>query len=147
MLFRSYGFAFLFGMAGTTELAGIAEFARTAPESLRLPLILAFVLVAAGVLVLRVLEPDRLRPFRTPAAWLAAPAAILSCGYLPDRLRAGIGEPPPGMEVEVVVEDEPLGTAGAIETLHEHAAQTREEDPREEVAAKLALCRESDRPR
>ena len=39
---------------------------------------------------------------------------ILSCGYLPDRLRAGIGEPPPGMTVEVVVEDEPLGTAGAI---------------------------------
>ncbi len=39
---------------------------------------------------------------------------ILSCGYLPERLRAGIGTPPPGMEVEVVVEDEPLGTAGAI---------------------------------
>ena len=39
---------------------------------------------------------------------------ILSCGYLPERLRAGIGTPPPGIEVEVVVEDEPLGTAGAI---------------------------------
>jgi NDP-sugar pyrophosphorylase family protein len=39
---------------------------------------------------------------------------ILSCGYLPERLQAGIGTPPPGMEVEVVVEDEPLGTAGAI---------------------------------
>ncbi|MGA0122124.1 MAG: sugar phosphate nucleotidyltransferase [Gaiellales bacterium] len=39
---------------------------------------------------------------------------ILSCGYLPERLRAGIGEPPPGVEVEIVVEDEPLGTAGAI---------------------------------
>ena len=39
---------------------------------------------------------------------------ILSCGYLPDRLRAGIGDPPAGMEVEVVVESEPLGTAGAI---------------------------------
>ncbi len=39
---------------------------------------------------------------------------ILSCGYLPDELRAGIGTPPPGMTVDVVVEDEPLGTAGAI---------------------------------
>ena len=39
---------------------------------------------------------------------------IFSCGYLPERLRAGIGTPPPGLEVEVVVEDEPLGTAGAI---------------------------------
>ena len=39
---------------------------------------------------------------------------ILSSGYLPDALRAGIGTPPAGMTVEVVVEDEPLGTAGAI---------------------------------
>jgi mannose-1-phosphate guanylyltransferase len=39
---------------------------------------------------------------------------ILSCGFLPERLATGIGEPPPGVEVEVVVEDEPLGTAGAI---------------------------------
>ena len=39
---------------------------------------------------------------------------VFSCGYLPERLRAGIGTPPPGVQVEVVVEDEPLGTAGAI---------------------------------
>ena len=39
---------------------------------------------------------------------------VLSCGYLPDQLRAGIGAPPAGMVVDVVVEDEPLGTAGAI---------------------------------
>ena len=39
---------------------------------------------------------------------------ILSCGYLPERLRRAVGEPPAGMAVEVVVEDEPLGTAGAI---------------------------------
>jgi len=42
----------------------------------------AFVLVAIGVLVLRVLEPDRPRPFRTPAVWFVAPAAVLSCGFL-----------------------------------------------------------------
>jgi mannose-1-phosphate guanylyltransferase len=39
---------------------------------------------------------------------------ILSCGYLPDVLRAEFGSVPPGVDVEVVVEDEPLGTAGAI---------------------------------
>ena len=39
---------------------------------------------------------------------------ILSCGYLPDRLRAAVVSAPAGIEVEVVVEDEPLGTAGAI---------------------------------
>ncbi len=50
---------------------------------------------------------------------------ILSCGYLPERLAAGIGEPPPGVEVEVVVEDEPLGTAGAIA----YAARGRVDGP------------------
>jgi APA family basic amino acid/polyamine antiporter len=42
----------------------------------------AFVLVSIGVLVLRVREPQRVRPFRTPAVWFVAPAAVLSCGYL-----------------------------------------------------------------
>ena len=42
----------------------------------------AFVLVAIGVMVLRVREPDRHRPFRTPFIWLVAPGAVLSCGYL-----------------------------------------------------------------
>jgi APA family basic amino acid/polyamine antiporter len=42
----------------------------------------AFVLVAVGVMVLRIREPERHRPFRTPAVWVVAPAAILSCGYL-----------------------------------------------------------------
>ncbi|MPZ98810.1 MAG: NADH-quinone oxidoreductase subunit NuoN [Dehalococcoidia bacterium] len=43
-----YGFAFLFGIAGTTSLAGIADFVGTADEGTRLPLMLGFVLVAAG---------------------------------------------------------------------------------------------------
>lgn len=44
-----YGFAFLFGMAGTTSLPGIAEFVRAGSEGVRLPLIMAFVFVAAGI--------------------------------------------------------------------------------------------------
>jgi len=43
-----YGFAFLFGMAGSTSLPVIAEFIATAPESQRLPLLLAFVFILAG---------------------------------------------------------------------------------------------------
>ncbi|PKN81711.1 MAG: NADH-quinone oxidoreductase subunit N [Chloroflexi bacterium HGW-Chloroflexi-9] len=43
-----YGFAFLFGISGTVSLPGIAEFVRSGPESQRLPLILAFVFIAAG---------------------------------------------------------------------------------------------------
>jgi APA family basic amino acid/polyamine antiporter len=42
----------------------------------------AFVLVAAGVLVLRRTDPDRPRPFRTPFVPLVPLLAILSCGYL-----------------------------------------------------------------
>jgi APA family basic amino acid/polyamine antiporter len=42
----------------------------------------AFVLVAVGVLVLRIREPDRHRPFRTPFVWFVAPAAVVSCGFL-----------------------------------------------------------------
>ena len=42
----------------------------------------AFVLVAIGILILRVVDPARERPFRTPVAWFVAPAAVVSCGYL-----------------------------------------------------------------
>jgi len=42
----------------------------------------AFVVVAIGVMVLRIREPDRHRPFRTPFIWFVAPAAVVSCGYL-----------------------------------------------------------------
>jgi APA family basic amino acid/polyamine antiporter len=42
----------------------------------------AFVLVAVGVMALRIREPERHRPFRTPAIWFVAPAAVVSCGYL-----------------------------------------------------------------
>ncbi|TAJ19208.1 MAG: NADH-quinone oxidoreductase subunit N, partial [Dehalococcoidia bacterium] len=44
-----YGFAFLFGMAGTTSLEGIAAWVASGPEAQRLPLMLAFVLVAVGL--------------------------------------------------------------------------------------------------
>jgi NADH-quinone oxidoreductase subunit N len=44
-----YGFAFLFGLSGTTSLAGIAHFMGAAPEGTRLAVIFAFVMVAAGL--------------------------------------------------------------------------------------------------
>ncbi|MBA3343904.1 MAG: amino acid permease [Gemmatimonadales bacterium] len=42
----------------------------------------AFVLVSAGVIVLRKLEPDRVRPFRAPWVPLTPILSILSCFYL-----------------------------------------------------------------
>jgi APA family basic amino acid/polyamine antiporter len=38
--------------------------------------------VCAGVLVLRVKEPERPRPFKVPAVWCIAPAGILACLYI-----------------------------------------------------------------
>jgi APA family basic amino acid/polyamine antiporter len=42
----------------------------------------AFVLVAAGIIILRRTNPDQHRPFRTPLVPWVPLAAILSCGYL-----------------------------------------------------------------
>jgi APA family basic amino acid/polyamine antiporter len=42
----------------------------------------AFALVCGGVLVLRVIEPERPRPFRTPLVWVVAPLGMASCVYL-----------------------------------------------------------------
>jgi APA family basic amino acid/polyamine antiporter len=42
----------------------------------------AFALVCAGVLVLRVTEPERPRPFKVPGVWFVAPAGILACLYI-----------------------------------------------------------------
>ncbi len=42
----------------------------------------AFVLVSAGVIVLRRLEPDRVRPFRAPLVPLTPIISIVTCLYL-----------------------------------------------------------------
>jgi len=42
----------------------------------------AFVLVAAGVMLLRRTDPDRARPFKTPLVPIVPLVAIASCGYL-----------------------------------------------------------------
>ncbi len=39
----------------------------------------AFAMVALSVLILRKTDPNRPRPFRTPAAWVIAPLAIVGC--------------------------------------------------------------------
>jgi APA family basic amino acid/polyamine antiporter len=42
----------------------------------------AFALVCAGVLVLRVKEPDRPRPFRVPFIWVIAPLGVAACLFV-----------------------------------------------------------------
>jgi APA family basic amino acid/polyamine antiporter len=73
----------------TTILSGVfvgtfAAFANIneAVELTNIGTLFAFVLVSIGVLVLRVKEPTRERPFRVPFAPVTATISILACGYL-----------------------------------------------------------------
>lgn len=42
----------------------------------------AFALVCAGVLVLRVTEPERYRPFKVPFVWVIAPLGVAACVFI-----------------------------------------------------------------
>jgi basic amino acid/polyamine antiporter, APA family len=42
----------------------------------------AFALVCAGVLVLRVKEPNRPRPFKVPLPWVVAPLGVVACVFV-----------------------------------------------------------------
>ena len=42
----------------------------------------AFALVSIGVLVLRVKEPERPRPFKVPLVWVVAPLGALACAFV-----------------------------------------------------------------
>jgi APA family basic amino acid/polyamine antiporter len=62
-------------LSGLVRLGDLAEL-------VNIGTLFAFAIVSGGVLVLRVIEPDRPRPFRCPAVWLVAPLAIASCLFL-----------------------------------------------------------------
>ena len=53
----------------------------------------AFMVVAIGVIVLRIQKPNLARPFRCPAVFVVAPMAIASCGYLIYTLLGETGKP------------------------------------------------------
>jgi APA family basic amino acid/polyamine antiporter len=44
--------------------------------------LMAFVIVCAGIMMLRITRPRTTRPFRTPWVWFVAPAGIFSCGLM-----------------------------------------------------------------
>jgi basic amino acid/polyamine antiporter, APA family len=44
--------------------------------------LIAFIVVCAGVLVLRRTQPDTPRPFRVPAVWFVAPAGVVTCAAM-----------------------------------------------------------------
>jgi APA family basic amino acid/polyamine antiporter len=65
----------------TSALAGVARLDEIAALA-NAGTLVAFVAVAACLLVLRKRDPQRPRVFRTPLAWLVGPVAILGCIYL-----------------------------------------------------------------
>ena len=62
-------------LAATLQLSQIALLANAGT-------LCAFVAVAASMLVLRVRDPQRARPFRTPLPWIVGPVCIVGCLYL-----------------------------------------------------------------
>lgn len=71
-IFTAIVIAFFAGIARLDEIAALAN-AGT---------LIAFAAVGACLLVLRLREPDALRKFRVPGAWVIGPLAILGCIYL-----------------------------------------------------------------
>ncbi|NOT27427.1 MAG: amino acid permease [Acidobacteria bacterium] len=69
----------------TGIIVGLASLVGDAAETYDLTNIgtlFAFALVCAGVLVLRVIEPDRPRPFRVPCVWVIAPLGVAACLFV-----------------------------------------------------------------
>jgi APA family basic amino acid/polyamine antiporter len=64
--------------AGATIAAAVLPVGRLADYS-NSGTLFAFLMVAISVMVLRRTDPSRKRPFRTPAVWIIAPAAIIGC--------------------------------------------------------------------
>jgi APA family basic amino acid/polyamine antiporter len=71
-------------VAVCSSIANISELV----ELTNIGTLFAFVLVAAGVIILRYTDPDRPRPFRTPLVPWVPLGAIAFCGYLMFELPA-----------------------------------------------------------
>ena len=59
---------------------------REAASLVSIGTLLAFVIVCAAVMILRVREPNLHRPFKTPWVWFTAPAGMVFCLYLMSAL-------------------------------------------------------------
>ncbi|WP_340678278.1 amino acid permease [Paraglaciecola sp.] len=62
-------------IAGFSSVAEIAELSNTGT-------LFAFAAVCIGVLILRVTQPDRPRPFRCPSVWIISCVALIGCAGL-----------------------------------------------------------------
>lgn len=79
-----YKTPYLVTTAGAVVVCAIAGFAPIGviAEMANIGTLSAFLVAAAGVMVLRIKKPDLPRHFKCPAVWIVGPLAVLSCGYL-----------------------------------------------------------------
>ena len=77
---------------GLVSLAAAVGDAAETYDLTNIGTLFTFALVCVGVLVLRVAEPERPRPFRVPLVWLIAPLGAVACGFIM------IGLPPQAWE-------------------------------------------------
>jgi APA family basic amino acid/polyamine antiporter len=66
----------------TVALAALIGDAAETYDLTNIGTLFAFTLVCAGVLVLRIKEPERHRPFRVPMVWLVAPLGMAACLFV-----------------------------------------------------------------
>jgi APA family basic amino acid/polyamine antiporter len=67
---------------GVVALAALIGDAAETYDLTNIGTLFAFAIVCAGVLVLRILEPERHRPFRVPFVWVVAPLGIAACLFI-----------------------------------------------------------------
>jgi APA family basic amino acid/polyamine antiporter len=94
-LHKKYGTPYVGCIFITVAVATISGFTpiHTMGHMSSLGILFAFVVVAIGVLVLRVKRPELKRPFKCPAVFVVAPLAIISCSYLMYNLLLKTGKP------------------------------------------------------
>ena len=74
----------LFTLLSVALIAVLATFVpiEQLAEMVSIGTLFAFALVCIGVLVLRVTEPERPRPFRVPLVWVVAPLGAIACAFI-----------------------------------------------------------------
>jgi basic amino acid/polyamine antiporter, APA family len=79
--FGTPSFSVMFVAFAVSIISGLFPL-KTLSHITSLGTLFSFIVVAIGVLVLRVKEPNRPRTFKCPAVFATAPLAIAGCGYL-----------------------------------------------------------------
>ena len=79
--FNTPHFSVIFVSVAVAIISGLFPL-KTLSHLTSLGTLFSFIVVAIGVLVLRITQPNLKRTFKCPAVYITVPCAVLSCGYL-----------------------------------------------------------------